>query len=337
MNVLVEGRGELLGWHDPDDARVWIRENKPRDLRDKRMTLAEAVARFVKDGAYVAFGGFGHVRTPMAVIYEIIRQRKRDLVLACKTGVHDADVLISSGCVAKVEVAYAFAEELRGLCPGSRRAVESGQVKVAAEISNAGFQWRFLAGMMGVPFMPTRTMLGTDTLLMSSAKVVRDPWSGKPVCLLPACYPDFVAIHVPRADKYGNCQIDGALIEDFELARAARRLVVTTERIIPEEDIRKEPWRTVIPYFLVDAVVEVPFGCHPCEMPYMYYFDEEHIGEWFTLSRTPDGVKQYFEKYVYGVADFEEYLERVGGVRKLNYLRQVEELRAPLTAPWLKR
>lgn len=337
MEILAEGCGELIGWHDPDEHREWVRQNKSRNLQDKRTTIAEAVAKYVFDGAFIAFGGFGHIRVSMAAVYEIIRQRKKNLILAGKTAVHDADILIGSGCVDRIEVAYAFGHELRGLSPASRRAVETGQCKVVAELSNAAYQWRFLAAMMGVPFIPTRNMLGTDTLKYSSAKIVKDPFSGKPICLLPACYPDVVFIHVPRCDMYGNAQIDGTLIEDFELARAARRLIVTTEEIVPEAEIRRTPWRTVIPFFLVDAVVEVPYGAHPCQMPLRYFFDEEHIGEWLQLSRTPEGTKEYFDKYVYGTRDFNEYLELVGGLRKLQYLRQVEELRAPMRAPWLKK
>jgi len=337
MEILAEGSGELVGWHDPDEHREWVRQNKSRNLQDKRTTIAEAVAKYVFDGALIAFGGFGHIRVSMAAVYEIIRQRKKHLILAGKTAVHDADILIGSGCVDRIEVAYAFGHELRGLSPASRRAVETGQCKVVAELSNAAYQWRFLAAMMGVPFIPTRNMLGTDTFKYSSAKVVKDPFSGKPICLLPACYPDVVFIHVPRCDMYGNAQIDGTIIEDFELARAARRLVLTTEEIIPESEIRRKPWRTVIPFFLVDAVVEVPYGAHPCQMPLRYFFDEEHIGEWLQLSKSPEGTKEYFDKYVYGTKDFNEYLELVGGLHKLQYLKQVEELRAPMRAPWLKK
>ena len=167
--------------------------------------------------------------------------------------------------------------------------VESGQCQVIAEISNAGYQWRFLAAAMGLPFIPARDLLGTDTLKYSSAKVVTDPWSGKPICLLPACYPDVAIIHVTRCDCYGNAQIDGTLIEDFELARAARRLILTTEEIVPEEQIRDAPWRTCIPFYLVDAVVEVPYGSHPCQMPLHYYFDEDHIRAWMASSKTAEG------------------------------------------------
>ncbi|HAL62415.1 MAG TPA: CoA transferase subunit A, partial [Chloroflexi bacterium] len=152
MEILVEGQGELIGWHDPDENRKWVLENKSRDLRDKRMSVKEAVSRFVHDGDFIAMGGFGHIRVSMAAIYEIIRQKKRNLVMAGKTAVHDIDILIGGGCVSKVEVAYCFGHELRGLSPAGRRAVESGQCQVIAETSNAGYQWRFLAAMMGLPF-----------------------------------------------------------------------------------------------------------------------------------------------------------------------------------------
>jgi len=330
MDILTEGEGRLLGWHDPDEHRSWVRANKTRELKDKRMSVREAVERFVQDGDLIASGGFGHVRISMAFIYEIIRQRRRDLVVLAKTGVHDVDLLIGAGCVRQVEVAYAFGHELRGLSPAGRRAVESGQVEVVAEISNAAFQWRLLAGAMGIPFIPARVLLGTDTFKKSATKVARDPWSGKPVCLVPACHPDVAILHVHRCDPYGNAQIDGILVMDFELARAARRLLITAEEIVDEEVIRRQPDRTTIPFFLVDAVCEAPYGAHPGLMPYHYYFDEAHIREWLTLSKTEEGAKEYLDKYVFGVRDFEAYLERVGGVRKLNHLKRVEQLRAPL-------
>jgi 3-oxoacid CoA-transferase subunit A/glutaconate CoA-transferase subunit A len=184
--------------------------------------------------------------------------------------------------------------------------------------------------MMGVPFVPTRSLLGTQTLEESSAIVIEDPFSGKPIALLPACYPDVVMLHVPRADKYGNAQVDGILIEDYELSRAGRRVIVTAEEIVETEVIRQRPWLTMIPYYVVDAVIEVPFGAHPCDMPYLYFFDEEHIAEWRQVSATPEGAQAYFDKYVFGVPDFEAYLALVGGIRTMNRLRRIETLQAPL-------
>lgn len=336
VEVLEEGKGKLLAWMDPDDLRDWVRRNKNLSMEEKIMDLSEAVSKFIHDGCYIAIGGFGHVRVPMAAIYEIIRQRKRDLVVAGKTAVHDLDVLIAAGCVSEVEVAYSFGHELRGLSPASRRAVESGRVKVIAEWSNAAFQWRFKAAASGLPWIPARVMMGTDTFKYSAAKIVKDPFTGKPICLIPACFPDVAIIHVHRCDKYGNCQIDGSLVMDFELARAAKRLIITTEEIVSTERIREEPWRTCIPYFHVDAVVEVPYGCHPCNMPGRYYFDEEHIAEYLRMTRTEEGTREYFDKYVYGVKDFNHYLQLIGGMEKLRYLRELEEGRANFTYPWIE-
>jgi acyl CoA:acetate/3-ketoacid CoA transferase alpha subunit/acyl CoA:acetate/3-ketoacid CoA transferase beta subunit len=330
------GIGRLIGWHDPDENRSWVMSNKPRGLTDKRMSVKQAVSHFIPDGSLLAMGGFGHVRVSMAVVYELIRQQRRHLMMAGKTAVHDLDILVGSGCVDTVEVAYSFGHELRGLSPASRRAVETGRCTVSAEISNAGFQWRFLAAMMGLPFIPTRVMLGTDTFAHSSARTMVDPFSGKQVCALPACYPDVAVIHVPRCDKYGNAQIDGIMVEDFELSRAARHLILTTEKIIDTKHIREEPWKTVIPFYLASAVVETPYGSHPCQMPYQYFFDEDHIGEWLSESATDEGVQRYLEKYVYDVKDFSEYLERVGGKQKMQTLGRIERFEEPMTAPWLK-
>lgn len=326
INILAEGQGELIGWRDPDENRAWIRVNKSRGLVDKRMSVANAVEKFVQDGNFIAIGGFGHIRTPMALIYEIIRQKRRGLVVAGKTAVHDIDLLIGGGCVAKVECAYAFGHELRGLSPAGRRAVESGEVKVAAELSNATYQWRFLAGMMGIPFIPVRNLAGTDTFEKSSAIQVTDPWSGKPIILVPAANPDVAMLHVPRCDRYGNAQIDGIPVEDLELARASRRVLLTTEEIVDETFIRSDPRRTDIPFYHVDAVCEVPYGAHPAQMPYCYFFDEDHIRLWLDMAKTPKGTQEYLEKYVFGVKEFSEYLALTGGEQKLEKLRSLERI-----------
>ncbi|MCD6600214.1 MAG: CoA transferase subunit A [Dehalococcoidia bacterium] len=330
MQILQEGKGELVGWHDPDEAREWVLNNKSRELKDKAMSAKEAVSKFVHDGDFIASGGFGHIRVSMAVVYEIIRQKKRNLIMAGKTAVHDIDILVASGCVNRAEVAYSFGHELRGLSPASRRMVESGRCKVIAETSNAAYQWRWLAGMMGLPFIPSRNLLGTDTGKYSSCKVMRDPFSGKPINLIPAAYPDVAFIHVHRCDIYGNAQIDGHLVEDFELSRCARRLIITTEKVVDNEIIRREPWKTSIPFFVVDAVVEIPYSAHPSEMPGLYWFDEEHIAEWLKLSRTEEGADEYLQKYVYSVANFRDYLEACGGAKKLDYLKKRESYKEPM-------
>ncbi len=337
MKILAEGEGERLAWMHPDEARRWMRDNKKRALVDSRMDIGEAVRRFTSDGDYFAMGGFGHIRVSMNAIYEMIRQKRRNLIMAGKTSVHDVDILIGGGVVDRIDCAYAHGHELRGLSPCGRRATESGRVKIVGELSNAAFQWRFKAAAMGLPWYPARVMMGTDTFRYSSAMIVEDPFTRSPITLLPACYPDFAFIHVHRCDRYGNCQIDGTTIEDVDLARAAKRLIITTEEIVDDDVITSEPGRTVIPHFIVDAVVESPNGSHPGNMPSLYYSDEAHMAEWLSLSRSDEGVKEYMDKYVYGVEDYDEYLGLIGGEERMEYLAKLERLEVPLDAPWSRR
>ena len=168
---------------------------------------------------------------------------------------------------------------------------------------------------MGVPFLPTRTMLGTDMLDYSAGKVVKDPFTGIEVILLPALILDVALIHVHRADKFGNCQIDGISGFALEMSRASKRLIISAEEIVPTEEIRKYPDRTAIPYYLVDAVVHAPYGSHPGEMAYLYGRDEPGIKEWVEMSKTDQGAQEYLDKYVYGLKDHSEYLELIGEER----------------------
>jgi acyl CoA:acetate/3-ketoacid CoA transferase alpha subunit len=333
MDIIEDGKAVIWSKHDPEEHRKWVLEKKNRSLQDKTMSIKDAVSKYVSTGDYLAMGGFGHVRVSMSAIYEMIRQKKRDLAIAGKTAVHDIEILVAGDCIKRVDRAYSGGHEVRGLSPAFRRAAESGQIEVQ-EWSNASFQWRFRAAAMGIPFMPTRILMGTDTFKYSGAKVAKDPFTGMKIALLPACYPDIVFIHVHRCDVYGNCQIDGISIEDIDLSRAARKLVVTTEKIIENSEIRREPWRTTIPFYYVDAVCEVPYGSHPGNMPYEYYFDEEHIGMYMKMAKTTEGAEEYIDKYVRGVEDFEEYLSLIGGLKKLAYLYRLEHLRERLKAPW---
>jgi len=194
------------------------------------------------------------------------------------------------------------------------------------EWSNASISWRMKATAMGVPFLPTRSMLGSDTLKYSSAKVVEDPFTGMKVCLLPALILDVALIHVHRADRYGNAQIEGISGFAAEMARACKRLIISAEEIVPTDEIRKYPDRTIIPYFLVDAVVHAPFGSHPGEMAYVYGRDEPVIKEWVEYSKTVEGTEAYIAKYVRGVKNHQEYMQLIGKER-LAQLMEERELR----------
>lgn len=319
MEVVASGIGELIQPPDMNAFREWNRR-KSKALVDKRMSEQEAIARFVHDGDYVGTELYGTVRAPMSLTRELIRQGKKDLLLAGQ-GVTELDLIIAAGLVKAIDITY-VGLEVYGVSNALRRAVESGQIEKVVEWSNGGITWRFKAASMGVPFIPVRAMLGSDTFKYSAAKVVECPFTGEKVCLLPALILDVGLIHVHRADKYGNAQIDGISGFAFEMARACKRLIISAEEIVPNEEIRRYPERTIIPYYLVDAVVEAPFGSHPGEMCYLYERDEEGIKEWVEASKTAEGAQAYLDKYVYGVKNHQEYLELIGQER-LDYLRSI--------------
>ncbi|NOY98740.1 MAG: CoA transferase subunit A [Chloroflexi bacterium] len=313
MNILQSGRGELIQPFDLDEFREWNRTKKSRKLVDKLMSEQEAVSKFVHDGCYIGTELYGTVRAPMSLAREVVRQGVKDLRV-CGQGVLELDLWLAAGLVKKLDITY-IGLEVYGTSPSLRRAVESGQVESCVEWSNGAITWRMKAAAMGVPFLPTRSMLGTGTLEYSAAKVVRDPFTGLKVALLPALILDAALIHVHRADRYGNCQVEGISGFAFEMARACKRLIISAEEIVPTEEIRKYPDRTMIPYYLVDAVVHAPFGSHPGEMAYVYGRDETAIKEWVRMSKTPEGAKAYLDKYVYGVEDHQEYLDLFGPAR----------------------
>ena len=320
----VEGQEELFMDPDPDKARDFFHK-KNRALVNKVTTVERAALDHIRDGDYLAVGGFGHVRIPTAILYEIVRQKKRDLGLAGHTSIYDSDLLASSGCLNRCDISYVVGYEIRGLSASARRAFENKNIK-KTDWSNGALAWRFWAGAAGLSFVPSRHMLGTDTFKHSAASTITCPFTGKKYAALPALYPDVGIIHVHRADIYGNCQIDGILVSDPFLARASKKVIVSTERLIPNEEIRLNPQLTTIPYWCVDAVVEVPFGSHPGNMPGDYWFDEDFFKMFLAMAKTEAGSAQFFEEYIYSVEEFEHYLEKIGGVKKMNELRAIEKL-----------
>jgi acyl CoA:acetate/3-ketoacid CoA transferase alpha subunit len=229
----------------------------------------------------------------------------------------ELDLLLAASLIKELDFTY-IGLELYGVSNCLRREVESGRVENIVEWSNAALTWRFKATSIGVPFIPTRSMLGTDTLNYSAALVVEDPFNGGPIALVPALILDVGLIHVHRADKYGNAQIDGISGFSAELARSSKRLLISTERIVDSEEIRAAPDRTIIPYYLVDAVIEAPFGSHPGEMCYLYQRDEPRIRDWVDAAKEPETTQAYLDQFIYGVKDHKEYLALIGKERLEN-------------------
>jgi acyl CoA:acetate/3-ketoacid CoA transferase alpha subunit len=261
----------------------------------------------------------------MTLVREVLRQGVKDLRVAGQ-GVTELDLWLAAGIVKTLDITY-IGLEVYGVSRALRREVESGRVEKVVEWSNGGITWRFKAAAMGVPFLPVRAMLGTDTLTYSAAKVVECPFTGQKVALLPALILDVGLIHVHRADRYGNCQVEGISGFSQEMARASRRLIVSAEEIVPTEEIRRYPDRTIIPYYLVDAVVHAPFGSHPGEMAYLYCRDEPEIKAWVEASETNETAQAYLKEWVYDLPDHQAYLGKVGRER-LDRLVEGRERRA---------
>jgi len=312
LKILEEGVGDLL---TPIDLEAFRAHNRAKEkgLVDKRMSEKEAIRRFVDEGDYVGVELYGTVRCPMSLTRELIRGGYRSL-RGVGQGVYESDLFAAADSFKALDWTY-IGLEVYGVSSNLRRAVESGYVENIVEWSNAALAWRFKAAAMGVPFLPTRSMLGTDTLKYSAAKVVECPFTGEPICLLPALILDVGIIHVNRADKHGNCQIDGISGFAAEMACASRRVIISAEEIVDTEAIRRAPDRTIIPWYVVDAVVEAPFGSHPGEMSGMYERDEEHIRSYFESTKDAEKVKAYLDKWVYGVESHEAYLDLVGRER----------------------
>lgn len=323
MDILQDGIGEMLQPFDLDEFREWNRTKKSHRLQDKRMTEQEAIAAFVTDGCYLGTELYGTVRAPMSLTRELIRQGKRDLRV-CGQGVLELDMLFAAELICAADITY-MGLEVYGVSASLRRAVESGQVRTV-EWSNAAITWRFKAAAMGVPFLPVRTMLGTDTLRYSAAKVTRDPFTGITVALIPALILDVGLIHVHRADRYGNCQIEGITGFAVEMARACKRLIISAEEIVDTDVIRCCCEQTCIPYYLVDAVVHAPFGSHPGEMAYLYGRDEPEIKAWVEASQSPESASAYLKEWVYNLPNHDTYVEYLGEAR-MAHLRALREVR----------
>ncbi|MEK9146515.1 MAG: CoA-transferase [Elusimicrobiota bacterium] len=302
----------LLQEPDVEGFRHWMRDNKDLSLKPKVMSEAEAVKRFIHDGDYIGFELYGSVRCPLSMVREVVRQGKKRLRLAGQ-GLMDVDFLVAAGLVEAMDITY-VGYEAYGISPILRRAAESGTLTLV-EWSNAALAWRFKAAAMGVPFLPARSMLGTDTFRYSAAKRMKDPFTGISLTLLPALILDCGVVHVHRADRYGNCHLDGITGFALEMARASKRLIISAEEIIETDEIRSRPEKTAIPFYLVDAVVHAPFGAHPGETCYLYERDEPHIRRYLDAVRTEQGTKDYLDKWVHGVESHAKYLELVGTER----------------------
>lgn len=300
-------------------------EESSRGAGDKVMSAADAVARYVSNGDVVAVGGTNHARTPMALLWEVLRQGRTDLSLSRPLTCYESELLFAHGAARRLVTSWVGIGHGWGLARVIREYVERGWSSYE-EWSHLGLGLRYKAGAMGVPFLPTTSMLGSDLGERLGLAHTTCPYTGQSFYAVPSLNPDVALIHVQRADAAGNAQIDGYELMDADVARAARRLIISAEEIVPTEELRKDPSRTVIPGFAVDAVVDQPFGCYPHECYGHYDSDLSMFSAHVDRVRTGGaaGVRAHVDEVLAEHADFNSYLSSVGNER-LHQLRTEAE------------
>jgi len=288
-------------------------EARSRGLIEKVMSLEEA-SNFVNNGDHVAVGGCTASRTPMAMIWSLIRARKSDLSISRSITSTEGDLFFSSGISKHILTSWFSQGIVWGISKVMRHYTEN-QLAIFEEWSHMSIGLRYRAGAMGIPYIPTRSMLGSDIInQLDDIKEATCPFTQEKLALLPALNPDVAIIHVQRCDAHGNAQIDGLTFMDIDMAMAANRVILTTERIVSNDQIRRAPDQTKIPFITVDAVVEVPFGSAPHECYGMYepFFDHMDYYAELTAKDPVAGAQEYLERFYYEPKDWNEYLSLLG-------------------------
>ena len=278
------------------------------------MSMREAVARFVPDGASVCLGAAIEGLIPFAAGHELIRQERRRLTLIGPISDMLFDQLVGAGCVRRIIAAW-VGNVSAGLGHNYRRAVEKG-VPAPIEVedhSNLTLAFALQAGALGAPYLPTRSLLGTDLVTSNPTfKPATDPFSGAPILLVPAIVPDVAILHAQRADEDGHAHVWGTLGVTRQAALAARRVIVVAEEIRPRERILSDPGLVLAPDFKVAAVVHEPFGAYPSPVQGCYGRDHDFYHRFHDESRTVEANREWLERWVLGVDDWKGFLDRLG-------------------------
>lgn len=281
----------------------------------KILDMRGAIRNFVPDGSSVCLGMQMEQMIPFSAAHEIIRQRRRDLTLIGPISDILFDQMIGAGCVREVIAAW-VGNVMMGSAYNFRREVESGRVK-ATNLTNFAVSLALQAGALGVPFMPARTALGSDVARHNPYFTeMQDPFgSGAKLYAIKAITPDVTIAHVQRADRDGNAHCWGNFGVMIEAVRAAKTVIVVAEEIVEPEIIASDPNRTVIPGFLVSAVVESPMGAHPSPVQGYYKRDDAFFRQYHEKSKTPGDFAQWAERWIYSRTDRAEYVQLLGACR----------------------
>ena len=292
-------------------------------VSSKVTSLEDAVSRHVKDGDVVALQNMATQAAPMAAVRELVRQEKRGLGLVVLVGGMAVDWLSAAGVIDRL-IGAAVSMEQFGLCQQYRKAVEGSHVRVE-ELSETALNARLGAGARNLPFLPTRGLIGTDLIAQNPENLVLidDPFGGPQIVACRALIPDVALVHAHRADADGNVQYEPTTLwPDIGIfPKAAKKVIVTAEEIVDSEVLRRNPDRTVLPGFVVDAVVEVPYGAHPTSFFPGYTYDSDFHLQWAKVARDDDAAGEFLDRHVLGPATQAEYLDAAGGAAMLTRIR----------------
>ncbi|MDD5712066.1 MAG: hypothetical protein PHY31_04815, partial [Smithellaceae bacterium] len=309
---------------DFESARL-AHQKKDHSRKDKRMSLKEAIAEYVADGDIATDAGFAYVRTPHQAYFEMIRQGKKNLHFIGSPNTNQS-YMINYGVCAYSHNSYVGAE-MRGTDRNYSRQLKAGKVKILSEWSHGSMAQGFKAAQLGAPGVFSKQLLGSDIVRYNPyVKVMQNPMreDPDPVVFIPALYPDVTIIHVHAADKNGNARIYGPAVNDVAMAAAARKVIVTAEEIVPEIDIRYNNKGVAIPFMYVDAVVELPFGAVPGNMPGCYYWSRqwwEKFLRFATLS--DDNCREFMGYWVMECKDQFDFVDKLGGAKWITQARRL--------------
>lgn len=281
-------------------------------VNSKLMDLTTAVDQFVQDGDCVALEGFGHL-IPFAAGHEIIRQNKRNLTVCRMTPDLLTDQMLAAGVITRL-IASFFASGSAGSLYELRRRVEDHDPEPleVEEYSHYGMVCRYQAAAAGLPFYPLRSYAGSDLpLLNTDIRKVTDPYGGGEIYVVPPLQPDVTIVHAQRADHLGNVQMWGIVGAQQEAAFAGKKVIVTVEEVVDPEVVRSDPNRTLIPSHAVDAIVHCPGGAYPSYAQGYYDRDNLFYRDWTEISRDPELIRSWIDRWVYNMPDRAAYMEAV--------------------------
>ncbi len=284
------------------------------------------VVQSIPSGAHIALGGFAIARNVITVVHELIRQRKRDLTISQGVVGLDTDLLVGAGLVSRLIMGGGSLDRF-GPVHCVNRARETKSLR-CEDYTSLSVCFRYLAGALGLSFIPVKSLIASEVLRRLEAgpgaenvKRSKCPFTGEEYVLLRALTPDVSVVHVQVADCEGNCQIDGPRWENEEQAKAGRRLIVVAEEIVPTECIQRAPERTIIPGHRVESVIHQPFGAAPTAVFGRYDYDADHLRMYVDHAKDPASFQEYLKQFVFGCRDHWEYLDKLGGLRRMEELR----------------